>query len=164
MRLASRRGAASPAAVATAAAAGILVVGALAAQGCASQEAAVRETIVRYNDTLADAYERPDPELMRRLVGARERERIAMYILFQLKQGKVLRTTLNRLRFVSIAIKDNRAVAKTQEDWTFQHLQKDTKRVLDKPRKIHYDATYGLLYTKGRWIVDRLMVKETPVK
>lgn len=154
------KGTASLTTLATAAIVALAVAALVLLGGCNAQTTAVRETVMRYNETLADAYERPDAELMTRLTSPKEKTRITMYVLYQLKQNKLLRVTLKQLDFVSVTIDETVATARSREDWTYQHLNKDTRKALDKPAKIHYDATYKLVYAKGRWVVDSLVAKE----
>lgn len=129
--------------------------------GCVTkEEKAVRQTVTKYNENLALALKRPQPELMLSLTTPKEYERILTYILYWQQQKKILSSRLNNLNIEQVEIEGEKATVKTREQWSYEHLDRENRKVVKPTADINYQATYRLEKIKGKWVVASLEVKD----
>lgn len=129
--------------------------------GCMTkEEQAVRQVVTKYNENLTLALKRPQPELMNGLTTSVESKRIANYIMYFYQQKKLLDSQQKSLEFINVEIQDQKAVVRTKEQWSYQHLDVASRKVVKPEEIINYQATYQLEKTKDKWVVASLEVKD----
>jgi hypothetical protein len=129
--------------------------------GCMTkEEQAVRQVVTKYNENLTLALKRPQPELMNGLTTSLEGKRITTYLSYFYQQNKVMDSQLKSLEFIKVEIRDQKAVVRTKEQWSYKHLDLTSRKVVKPEKIINYQATYQLEKTNKKWVVASLEVKD----
>lgn len=127
----------------------------------AREREAAKEAVERYNKILVQAYNRPNPDLMEKITTEEELKRVALYIMFNLTNNRVLKAHLDELKFDEVKIEKKRwAKVKTIENWSYKYLDFKTKKIVVPVKKARYKVTYTLEKRKGRWLVSSLSQRE----
>ncbi|AVX21379.1 hypothetical protein SAMN02745885_00645 [Carboxydocella sporoproducens DSM 16521] len=141
---------------------GLMLLIVLILSGCSRGEKAYLETVKDYNETLAIALLRPQPELMTRIATAKEQSRILTYILYWQQKKKVIENQLLELKLEKTEKSQDMVVVFTSEKWRYRHLDTVTRKAVDDWRQGEYRVKYYLTPVKGdkRWLVDRVEILE----
>jgi|GEM_PF-1540812 hypothetical protein len=127
---------------------------------CSGEVRKVKNLVTVYNKVLIDAYLRPEPRLMENFTSKREYIRIESYIMYLLKNNKMLKGDLKELVFESVRVKGDEAEAVTKERWVYMYIDARTRKPVSKEYDAIFLNTYYLKKQGGRWVVDRLESEE----
>lgn len=131
--------------------------------GCSSEKLELENTVRAYVTILPEALAKPNAKAMSVFVSGAEMYRIEAYITYNLTQKRLIVNELKRLDIVSVdADKDaQNARVKTKEIWVYHYIDDKSRKQTTPSETISYENTYHLIKTEGRWVVDRIEVKET---
>jgi hypothetical protein len=127
--------------------------------GCGeSEEDLIKKTVQKYNDLLSTSLRRANADRMEKITNPWELSRIDSYIMYLMKENKVVLTKLESLSFTKLKRNKNRAFVETKERWLYQYADAKRKKPIGKPMRIWYKMKYDLEKKKERWIIDRVTV------
>jgi uncharacterized lipoprotein YehR (DUF1307 family) len=127
--------------------------------GCGkSEEDFIKETVRKYNSLLSVSLRRANADRMEKITNPWELSRIDSYIMYLMKENKVVLTKLESISFTKLKQSKNRAFVETKERWLYQYADAKRKKPIGKPMRIWYKMKYDLEKKKERWIVDRVTV------
>jgi hypothetical protein len=116
------------------------------------------EVVRRYNDALRDAYIRPDPDLVARYTTPEEHSRVTEYILYLLKQERLLSCELHGLDVVETRVEDSEVSVRTKERWTCTKVSSETRLPAEEEEIFSQEVLYRLVLQDERWVISELEV------
>lgn len=135
----------------------------VAMMGCSRGEVELKNTVTAYTKMLSEALAKPDPKVMEYFTTSLERQRIEAYIMFLLKDKRVLISTVRQLEFTGIT-RDSKAKAATMmtsETWSYHYVDEKSRQPITQEDVISYHNVYHLIEEDGHWVVEKVDVTET---
>ncbi|GAM10211.1 hypothetical protein OR1_02499 [Geobacter sp. OR-1] len=131
--------------------------------GCTRGEVELKNTVSAYIQMLTESLAKPDAAKMKFFASQAEIARIDSYILFMLKEKKVLNSTMQKLDFRGVEIdKDQtKATVTAYEEWTYHYVDEKSRQPISKEEAIAYNNVYHLIKDQGHWVVDKIDSNET---
>ncbi|MDA8234784.1 MAG: hypothetical protein M0Z31_08320 [Clostridia bacterium] len=161
----------------------ILILLSILLTGCgpSGEEKNIQTVIRKYNNNLPIALESQNTTILEGLATEKELGRVLIFTSVMKKENKIVQAKMEKLEFVDINIEKvvekgtkprnpldigglPKAKAKTKEVWSFQYLDVNTKKPLDKVQKLKYDATFTLVKQNDQWLVHSIEFKEELVQ
>ena len=121
-----------------------------------------------YNRLLPSVYTGRRPELLGDVASDDEKERLGRLVRDLAVKTLILETRQESFRSGAIVVDEpnSNADLESEETWWYRHVDPQSGRVGQEPKRIEYRLRYKLMRRKGRWIVDRIEMlssKELPV-
>lgn len=120
----------------------------------------VKNLVITHNSVLQKAHFELKSGMMENLTSEKKFRKIDNYMAYLYKNKKSLKADIKDIKFESIEIDKDKAVAVTQERWLYNYVDPLTKLPVSEVYDVHYGNTYYLKKTHGRWVVDDLESKE----
>lgn len=138
----------------------------LAAVGCSKEGVEVRNVVTVYNKMLPEALSRPDAGVMEYFTTHYERGRIHAYIALLKTDKRLMVCDLKKLDFLDTGFNPEKteAAVKTRESWIYYYIDEKTRKPVTREEELGYKNTYLLVKESGRWVVDKVEVKELAAK
>ncbi len=122
--------------------------------------AAVRLAVSKYSVAIISAYKDIDLGLLNEVATKEHKDKVSAVINAYMQANEVMEAELLHLDFVGVEIKGEEAEVRTTEDWSYRWVDYDTREIREPEKKLHYEMSYELLYSDGRWLVDEVKVLE----
>jgi hypothetical protein len=146
------------------------VLALIAPAGCArdrlsADEHAARTAVVRYNESLVQAYRTGNRELMRDVAALEEVERIGNIVASLAAAGRTMEARQTGFRVLGVTInerEDGVTLVETLETWTYEHRALADRDRPAPAKEAKYRLAYNLVRAGGRFVVHRIVEHELP--
>lgn len=123
-------------------------------------EKELTKAVLKYNEVLAEVYQRNDSQILSPYATPREVNRVMMHLLFFEKEKITADMESEDIEFTSALIDLEKGVVKTKEKWVYREFNLESGETILPKQEFRYHATYHLLRDKGRWKVDQVEAKK----
>ncbi len=146
------------------------VLALIAPAGCArdrlsADEHAARTAVVRYNETLVQAYRTGNRELMRDVAALEEVERIGSVVGSLAAAGRTMEARQTGFQVLGVTInprEDGVTLVETLETWIYEHRDMADRDRPAPAKEAKYRLAYNLVRAGGRFVVHRIVEHELP--
>lgn len=132
--------------------------------GCSRESVELRNVVQAYNKMLPEALSKPDANVMEYFTTHYELGRINAYIGYLKTDKRLMVSDLKKLEFLDARVLPNKteAVVITRELWRYHYIDDKTRKPITQDEDLGYENTYRLVKESGRWLVNKVEIKELP--